>query len=178
MNGTVIPLPVRRPKGHPALGPCTDCGSEDVRPLHDDSAGGRVVAARCISCGWLVSIEELARLRAVVEGVLPVGAPVMRADDPTYIAELADAVEAAYRQATPRTVKVSVWVIVYRTAGGTVIVASSDRGNDNGLPRDLMAVLSGPLEHGRVLPLYIGTNPEVVSALAAELTRRAVEGRS
>lgn len=73
MNGTVIPLPVRRPRAHPALGPCTGCGSEDVRPLHDDSSGGTVVGVRCISCGWLVSIEELTRLREDVEGALPAG---------------------------------------------------------------------------------------------------------
>lgn len=88
-----------------------------------------------------------------------------------YISRLADIVRhVAAKDADLH--HLDIWTIVYRTKGGTVIVASSGTGNDNGQPRDLMAVLPMDLGQGRVIPLYIGTNPDVVRELSAELERR------
>jgi hypothetical protein len=60
-------------------------------------------------------------------------------------------------------------LIGYLTKGGTYILASSGLYTDSGKPNDLMAVLPAELDHGRVLPLYIATNPEVVAYLEAQL---------
>lgn len=73
MTATWVDLDTRRRQGarrvpHPALGPCPRCVSEDVRPLHDDSDGGRVVGVWCNECSWLAPLAEIARARAVVEG--------------------------------------------------------------------------------------------------------------
>lgn len=53
-------------RAHPSLGPCTDCRSEQLRPIGDAAA---TVAVRCETCGLVLSIEEHSRLRAAVEGV-------------------------------------------------------------------------------------------------------------
>ena len=55
------------------------------------------------------------------------------------------------------------------TKGGTYIIASSGRWNDNGRPRDLVAILPGDLGQGRVLALYIAVNPALIAELEAAL---------
>lgn len=44
---------------HPALGPCTRCGSSKVRPI------GQTTAIACTLCGHVISAAALADLRAV-----------------------------------------------------------------------------------------------------------------
>lgn len=85
MTATVVDLQERRRSRrarripHPSLGPCGKCASEDVRPLHDDSDGGRVVGVWCNQCSWLAPLAEVARARAVVEGAARVGGRGARA---------------------------------------------------------------------------------------------------
>ena len=94
--------------------------------------------------------------------------------DKAYIERLADVVERKLRRPGTGTARVDVWTIVYSTQGGTVIIASSGHGNDSGLPRDLAAVLPAPLNDvGRVIPLYVAVNPDLITKLEAELGRRS-----
>jgi hypothetical protein len=57
----------------------------------------------------------------------------------------------------------------YVSLGGTYMVASPPGVTDHGYRRDLIAVLPGDLGHGRVVPLYLGTNPDVVAFLEEAL---------
>jgi hypothetical protein len=63
----------------------------------------------------------------------------------------------------------------YWTQGGTYVIASAGYATDSGDPRDLVAILPGDLGQGRVVPLYIGTNPAVVAYLETELARHDCE---
>lgn len=60
-------------------------------------------------------------------------------------------------------------LIATTTKGGTYIIASSGKWNDEGLPRDLVAILPGDLGQGRVLALYIAVNPALIAELEAVL---------
>lgn len=62
-------------------------------------------------------------------------------------------------------------VIATTTKGGTYVIASSGKWNDNGMPRDLLAVLPGDLGQGRVLALYIAVSPDLIAEV-----REIVEG--
>ncbi|WP_211440110.1 hypothetical protein [Corynebacterium glutamicum] len=55
----------------------------------------------------------------------------------------------------------------YLTEGGTYIIASRWRDEC----KDLVAILPGPLEGTRVLPLQISVNPDLIDALRKELDR-------
>lgn len=59
--------------------------------------------------------------------------------------------------------------IAAHTKGGTYVIASSGRWNDNGRPRDLVAILPGDLGQGQVLKLYVAVNPAFVAELEAAL---------
>ena len=88
MNGLadVIALPLPRevlhPRiPHPSLGECTSCGSRaDLRPVHDDSAGGVLIAVRCDGCGWIVSMTEHARRRRSTVDALAEQFPELQLD--------------------------------------------------------------------------------------------------
>lgn len=65
--------------------------------------------------------------------------------------------------------KATAGLIGYVTTGGTYILATAAHWSDDNRARDLIAVLPGDLGNGRVVPLYIGTNPDVVAYLEAQL---------
>ena len=60
-------------------------------------------------------------------------------------------------------------LIAAHTKGGTYVIASSGRWNDNGRPRDLVAILPGDLGQGQVLKLYVAVSPAFVAELEAAL---------
>lgn len=60
-------------------------------------------------------------------------------------------------------------LIAAHTKGGTYVLASSGRWNDNGRPRDLLAILPGNLGQGQVLKLYVAVNPDLVDEVEATL---------
>lgn len=60
-------------------------------------------------------------------------------------------------------------LIAAHTKGGTYVIASTGRWNDNGKPRDLVAILPGDLGQGQVLKLYIAVDPAFVAELEAVL---------
>lgn len=60
-------------------------------------------------------------------------------------------------------------LIATYTKGGTYVIASAGKWNDNGKPRDLVAILPGNLGQGRVLALYIAVNPALVAEIEAVL---------
>ncbi|MDO4717525.1 MAG: hypothetical protein Q4B08_08170 [Propionibacteriaceae bacterium] len=57
----------------------------------------------------------------------------------------------------------------YITDGGTYILASRPEWTDSGRPRDLVAVLTAPLQGTRVIPLWPAVNPDLVADLRAAL---------
>lgn len=57
----------------------------------------------------------------------------------------------------------------YVTDGGTYILATSPRWSDSGRLRDLIAILPGPLEGTRVIPLWLAVDPDLVADLRAAL---------
>lgn len=60
-------------------------------------------------------------------------------------------------------------LLAARTRGGTYVIASAGRWNDNGKPRDLVAILPRDLGQGQVLKLYVAVNPAFVAELEAVL---------
>lgn len=58
-------------------------------------------------------------------------------------------------------------LIVSHTKGGTYVLASNGKWNDNGKPRDLLAVLPGDLGHGHVLQLWVSVSPELMAEVEA-----------
>lgn len=64
-------------------------------------------------------------------------------------------------------------LIGYLSKGGTYMLASRGRWNDNGKRRDLAAILPGDLGQGQVISLYIGTNPQLVDELQGILDDKA-----
>lgn len=63
------------------------------------------------------------------------------------------------------------WSIGYLTHGGSYVIASSPNSTDSGLARDLALILPAELGHGRVLQLYVGTNPGLLPELEAILAK-------
>lgn len=61
-------------------------------------------------------------------------------------------------------------LIAAHTKGGTYVIASSGKWNDNGKPRDLIAILPGDLGQGQVIALYVAVNPELVAEVEALLS--------
>lgn len=86
-----------------------------------------------------------------------------------YYERLADAIEAR------ATGAFDAFLTIYVTKGGTLIIASRGSVTDSGKPRDLAAILPADLGAGRVLPLWLAVNPELITGLEAALLRR--EGR-
>lgn len=59
----------------------------------------------------------------------------------------------------------------YITEGGTWIVASDGRSNDDGGAHDLLAVVPANIEDTRVLPLRVTVNPDLIQALRDALDK-------
>ena len=55
------------------------------------------------------------------------------------------------------------------TKGGTYVLASKGKWNDNGKPRDLLAILPSDIGQGQVLALYIAVNPELIAEVESAL---------
>lgn len=65
---------------------------------------------------------------------------------------------------------ISPYVFTYITDGGTYVIATDLSWTDSGKPRDLVAILPIALQADtRVVPLYIGVNPDLVVALREAL---------
>lgn len=58
-------------------------------------------------------------------------------------------------------------LIAAYTNGGTYVIASTERWNDSGKPRDLLAILPGDIGQGQVIRLYIAVSDEFVAAIEA-----------
>jgi hypothetical protein len=61
-------------------------------------------------------------------------------------------------------------LVATHTKGGTYVIASSGRWNDDGKPRDLLAVLPGDLGQGVVIQLYVGASPDLMAEVAEIFT--------
>lgn len=61
-------------------------------------------------------------------------------------------------------------LIAAHTKGGTYVIASSGKWNDNGKPRDLIAILPGDLGQGQVIALYVAVNPALVAEVETLLS--------
>lgn len=61
-------------------------------------------------------------------------------------------------------------LIATRTKGGTYVIASSGKWNDDGKPRDLLAVLPGDLGQGVVIQLYVAASPDLVAEVTGIFT--------
>lgn len=59
--------------------------------------------------------------------------------------------------------------IAYWTPGGHYVIATDGKWTDSGAPRDLAVILPLPIEGTRVIPLYVGVNPDLITALRAAL---------
>ena len=68
-----------------------------------------------------------------------------------------------------RVGKIDAGTTAYVTRGGTWVLTANGDLRDNGKPQDLVAVLPGKLELSRVLPLYIGVNSSLITALRVAL---------
>lgn len=68
-----------------------------------------------------------------------------------------------------RTGQINPATLAYLTDGGTYVIATDPSWTDNGMPRDLVAVLPMKLETSRVVPLFPTVNPDLVAALRKEL---------
>lgn len=69
------------------------------------------------------------------------------------------------------TGQIDPFTVAYITHGGTWVVASDGRGNDDGADHDLLAVIPASVEGTRVLPLRVTVNPDLVNFL-----REALDG--
>lgn len=63
------------------------------------------------------------------------------------------------------------WLCGYVTPGGTYMVATPGCYTDDGRKRDLCAILPSDIGNGRVVPVWIAVNPDVVEFLERELER-------
>ena len=69
--------------------------------------------------------------------------------------------------------KIGTDLYAYTTAGGTYVLTSNARWNDDGQPHDLVAILPMALENGtRVIPLRPTVNPDLLSALREALDEK------
>lgn len=66
----------------------------------------------------------------------------------------------------------------YVTDGGTYVVASSARLNDDGRTHDLVAVLPMPIEGSRVLVLRPTVNPDLIVALRSAFDPAPIENET
>lgn len=87
--------------------------------------------------------------------------------------EVIDALVAKIKEG--QTGDLDGWNQAYVTAGGTYVIASRGIWNDNGKPRDLVAILpSGVMDFGmdsRVMQLNVAVNTDFLDAL-----REALDG--
>lgn len=65
----------------------------------------------------------------------------------------------------------------YVTDGGTYVIASDPKVNDDDVPHDLLGVLPMPLEGSRVVVLRPTVNPELVTALRSALDEDLIEDK-
>lgn len=86
----------------------------------------------------------------------------------SYQEFLSDLVEALESVGTRRFCRVGD-VIVYTTQGGSAMVASDGKYNDDGRPHDLVAVTP----FGEVVQVRPTANPDLVEGLRAEIARRS-----
>ena len=81
---------------------------------------------------------------------------------PYFTAEQVEALRERRGFTTPH-------IIAAHTKGGTYVIASKGQWNDNGKPRDLLAILPGDLGQGQIIRLHVATSDRLIEEVEAAI---------